>query len=118
MENKDTSRDGFESALDALKERSCEVDLASFEHGVWNEIAIRDESGGWLRFLSVDTLLTPAPVTVICSVAVVFGVLLGFSQADAYEKRAALDMEERYVESIHPVMMSASHSHPNSHTER
>ena len=111
MKKNDTPSDPFETALDALKERSDEVDLSTFEHGVWTEIAIRDESSWWLRWLPVDRFLTPAPVTAFCASAVVLGVFLGFSQADAYGKRAALDMEERYAESIHPVMMSETHTH-------
>ena len=113
MKRPDTPDDPFDKALQALKSRSDEVDLATFEHDVWSEIAIRDEAGSWLRWLPVERILSPAPLTALFVTAIALGVLFGFSQAAAYGKRAASDMEERYVESIHPVMMSATHTHPH-----
>ena len=113
MKRNDTPDDPFDAALQALKSRSDEVDLSNFEHDVWSEIAIRDEADSWLRWLPVERILTPAPLTALFAMAIALGVLFGFSQAAAYGKRAASDMEERYVETIHPVMMSATHTHPH-----
>ena len=103
----------FKSALEALKERSHEVDLSTFEHHVWSEIAIREEHGRWLqRLLRGRFLMAPAATAGFAVIAIVAGVSLGFSRADAYGTQASHDLEQRYVESIHPMMMSAAHTIP------
>ena len=112
---KNEPNDLFETALHSLKERSGEVDLSGFEHHVWSEIAIRDERGSWLQWLQGGRFLMPAPATAAVAIAAIgAGITLGFSQAESYGKQASLDLEQRYVESIHPVMMSASHVAPHS----
>ncbi|MCB1096671.1 MAG: hypothetical protein KDN22_13925 [Verrucomicrobiae bacterium] len=107
--------DLFETALNSLKERSGEVELSGFEHHVWSEIAIRDERGSLLQWLQGGRFLMPAPATAaVAIVAIGAGITLGFAQAESYGKQASLALEQRYVESIHPVMMSANHV--GSHT--
>jgi hypothetical protein len=94
----------FESALGSVKDADQDRDLAGFEHEVWSEIAIRQkESPAWFSL--------PAPALAACCViAVALGSLFGLTRAQAYEKETSLAVEQRYVESIHPVMMSADHS--------
>lgn len=102
----------FETALDALKNPPSGTDLSSFEHEVWSEIAIRDEDASplWSRWFNSGFSL-PAPALAACVVvAVGLGSVFGLSKAQAYGKEASLEVERRYVESIHPVMMSADHS--------
>ena len=93
----------FAAALDSLKAQ--DTDLSSFEHEVWSEIAIRQEqSTSWLEHI-------PAPALAACIVAAIaLGSLFGMTKAQAYEKKTSRAVEQRYVESIHPVLMSADHS--------
>lgn len=103
----------FEDALRSLKDRTGEIDLSGFEHRVWSEIAIRDERGlrRWFAWLEEGPIRLPLSAALGSAAAAVFlGVAAGVSQAGSYEKSASLAMERRYVESIHPVMMSANHA--------
>ena len=105
--------DPFETGLRSLRERANEVDLSQFEHGVWSEIALRDETvlrRCW-TWIKEGGSRVPVSAAVACGlVAIISGVVLGLSQSDAYSEQASLAMEQRYVESIHPVMMSARHT--------
>jgi len=106
-------KDLFQDALDSLKQREDEFDLSNFEHGVWSEIALRDESGlrRWLSWLQGTQIRLPIPVAATFGiVAIAAGGFLGVSQANAYGRESSLTLEQRYVESIHPVMMSAHHA--------
>ena len=100
----------FADARDALRSSGEPVDVSRFEHVVWTEIAIRNERGRlrWADWFSGRHFLVAAPAA--AAIAIVAGIYLGFSQAAAYGKEASLAMEQRYVESIHPVMMSANHT--------
>ena len=109
----DPSNDPFEAGLEALKERRDEVDLSSFEHTVWSEIALRDERGlrRWLSWFQAAQIRLPVPVAATFGiVAIATGSLLGISQADAYSRESSLALEQRYVESIHPVLMCTHHA--------
>ena len=109
----DPSNDPFEAGLEALKERRDEVDLSNFEHTVWSEIALRDERGlrRWLSWFQAAQIRLPVPVAATFGiVAIAAGSLLGISQADAYSRESSLALEQRYVESIHPVLMSTHHA--------
>ncbi len=109
----------FESALESLRETTEAGDVKGFEHEVWSEITHREEGRGWrswLAWLQSGGILMPAPAAAASVLVAVFaGASFGLSEANAYGKEAALALEQRYVESIHPVMMSASHaaSHPS-----
>lgn len=105
----------FETALKGLGERT-RADSSGLEQAVWAEIAIRGDSEGfrWLEWLRGKPALVAAPVAAL---AVAAGFYLGFSRAEAYGKEVSLAMEQKYVESIHPVMMSASHAEGHA-TER
>ena len=94
----------FDAALESLKGREGEVEVASFEHEVWSEVAIRDgAASAWFSL--------PAPALAACAVfAIALGSLFGLTKAQAYDEETSLAVERRYVESIHPVMMSADHS--------
>ena len=70
------------------------------------EIAIRDGASGTAWFSAVPT---PALVA-CCVVAMALGSLIGLSRAQAYDRESSLAVERRYVESIHPVMMSVDHT--------
>lgn len=113
MKTNDETEHLFEEALQSLRQRPNGVDLCGFEHRVWTEVAIREGQGGWLRclhWLQGGRFLMPAPATAaVAAGAVLAGISLGLAQAKAYGERASLDMEQRYVESIHPVMMSTTH---------
>ncbi len=103
--------DQFDTALSGLTDEAADLDLSGFEHGVWSEIAIRDgdtpSRSGW--FPSGFSL--PAPAMAACAVlAILLGSVFGLSRAQAYSKEASLEVEKRYIESIHPVMMSADHT--------
>ncbi len=51
--------------------------------------------------------LAAAPALAACVVgAIALGSLIGLSKAQAYDRETSLAVERRYVESIHPVMMS------------
>ena len=111
--DKNKNDDPLEVALRSLRDRSGEIDLSRFEHSVWSEIAIRDERGfrGWFAWLENGRMRLSLPAVLgSAAVAVLVGTVAGFSQAASYEKSASLAMELRYVETIHPVMMSANHS--------
>lgn len=107
---KENPDDLFETALRSLREREDEFDLTQFEQGVWSEIALRDESllrRCWV-WIKEGGSGVPLPAAFACGVvAIVSGVVLALSQSNAYGKQASLAMEQRYVESIHPVLMSA-----------
>ena len=94
----------FNAALDSLKEAGARLDLTGLEHEVWSEIAIRQtESPGWFSL--------PAPALAACCVfAIAVGSLFGLTRAQAYEEKTSLAVEQSYVESIHPVLMSADHT--------
>jgi hypothetical protein len=94
----------FSSALDSLKGADQDCSHEGFEHHVWSEIAIREkQQTAWLAI--------PAPALAACCVfGIVVGSLFGMNKAQAYEEETSLAVEQRYVESIHPVMMSADHS--------
>ena len=96
----------FESALNSLK--GAGQDLSDFEHGVWSEVAIREgATAAWLNRI-------PTPALAACCVfAVVLGSLFGLTRAQAYGEKTSLAVEQSYVESIHPVLMSADHSGHN-----
>ena len=96
----------FTSALSVVKDNREALDLGGFEHGVWSEIAIRDGASGTAWFSAVPT---PALVA-CCVVAMALGSLIGLSRAQAYDRESSLAVERRYVESIHPVMMSVDHT--------
>ena len=104
--------DPFEAGLESLKQRKSEVDLSEFEHRVWSEIALRDERGirrlwSWLQAAQIRF---PVPVAATFGiVAIAAGSLFGVSQANAYGRQSSLALEQRYVESIHPVLMSSHH---------
>ena len=104
--------DPIEAGLESLRERKIEADLADFEHRVWSEIALRDERGlrrfwSWLQAAQVRF---PVPVAATFGiVAIGAGSLMGISQAGAYGRQSSLALEQRYVESIHPVLMSSHH---------
>ena len=108
---KDQFDEQFDTALSALKDDATDLELSGFEHGVWSEIAIRDEEApSRSRWFSAGFSL-PAPAMAACAVlAILLGSVVGLSRAQAYEKEASLAVEKRYVESIHPVMMSADHT--------
>ncbi len=104
--------DPFEVGLESLRQRKSEVDLSEFEHRVWSEIALRDERGirrlwSWLQAAQIQF---PVPVAATFGiVAIAAGSLFGVSQANAYGRQSSLALEQRYVESIHPVLMSSHH---------
>ena len=105
-------RNRFDSALGALRCRPQEHDLTGFEHGVWSEIALQGQPGflGSLRSAWAARRLLPVPVSAaFATIAVLAGVSLGHVRAAAYDRQASLSLEQRYVESIHPVMRSAIH---------
>ena len=108
---KDQFDDQFDVALGGLKDEAADLELSGFEHGVWSEIAIRDgeapNRSGWFP----TGFSLPAPAMAACAVvAVLLGSFFGLSRAQAYSKEASLEVEKRYIESIHPVMMSADHT--------
>ena len=101
--------DQFNEALDSIRGGRGSLDSAGFEHAVWSEIAIRD--GGAQAAESGWFSSPPAPALAACVVgAIALGSLFGLSKAQAYDRESSLAVERRYVESIHPVMMSADHS--------
>jgi len=101
--------DQFEAALQSLQGQGAGQDLTGFEHEVWSEIAIRD--GGRTSAGTASSSSLPAPALAACVVgAIALGSLFGLSKAQAYDRESSLAVERRYVESIHPVMMSADHS--------
>lgn len=105
----DLSNDTLEDGIKALKERRDEFDLSNFEQRVWSEIALRDERGlrRWLsRFQAAQIRLQVPVAATLGVVAIAAGSFLGLSQADAYGRESSLALEQRYVESIHPVLMS------------
>ena len=96
------------AALDSLKSEPPH-DLDNFEHGVWSEIALRENStrSGWRRWFLSASPLFPMPVTAaFATIAIIAGVSLGMSKANAYGKAAAETMEQNYVSSIHPILKS------------
>jgi hypothetical protein len=106
--NDDTFTKNLNAALDTLKSEP-PLDLDNFEHGVWSEIALRENSvpSSWRRWFQSATPLFPMPVTAaFATIAIIAGVSLGMSKADAYGKAAAETMEQNYVSSIHPVLKS------------
>lgn len=105
---KATHDEQLSTALGSLKAADKGRDLTHFEHEVWSEIAIREkESGDWFGSIS-------APALAACGVAAIaLGSLFGMSKAQAYEKKTSLAIEQRYVETIHPVMMSTDHAGHN-----
>lgn len=110
--NSDPYDKQFDTALNEVKGGHPDVDQSSFEHEVWSEIAIRDgeaPAGRSAWFATGFSLSAPA-LAACCVVAVAVGSLFGLTKAQAYDKEASLAVERRYVESIHPVMMSADHS--------
>lgn len=112
--NDDDFQSRFDQARDALKRESAvdEESLRGFEHGVWSEIALRDEKAGlrWWRLLARAPLASAA----VAAVSIASGIILGLTQASAYGRETAREFEQRYLESIHPVMMSNS-THPHPH---
>ncbi len=108
----------YETALSSLKRRASQVDLAGFEQAVWSEIALREERG-WRRLLVWwREVRFPFPVGATCEIAAMAaGAFLGISQADVYDRESALALEQRYVESIHPVLRSAHHHHQDLGSE-
>ena len=44
--------------------------------------------------------------------AIVAGGFFGLSEANAYARESSMALEERYVQSIHSVMMSERHTEP------
>ena len=99
-------------ALDAVKDAPKDADLSRFEHEVWSEIAIRDkdEAPFWSRWFA-SGFSPPAPALVACCLfAIAAGSALGLTKAQAYHRESSLLDEQRYVESIHPVLMGASHT--------
>ncbi len=104
----------FDAALQSLQNRPPGVDLSHFEHEVWSEIAMRDEDAtadrtGWF---SAGFALPNTALAACCVFAIAIGSLFGITRSQAYDKAAKMADERRYVESIHPVMMSANHSAP------
>jgi hypothetical protein len=97
----------FTSALDSVNDGRAEPDLSRFEHAVWSEIAIRGAEAPRAAWFS--SVPTPA-LAACCVAAIALGSLIGLSKAQAYDRETSLSVERRYVESIHPVMMSADHS--------
>ena len=102
--------DQFTSALSAIKDKREALDLGGFEHGVWSEIAIRDGAGLGAGGTSWFSALPTSALVACCVVAMALGSLIGLSRAQAYNRESSLAVERRYVESIHPVMMSVDHS--------
>ncbi len=105
MHDPNTPPDLLATALQELRSKSETADLANFEHGVWSEIALRDQRS---RKFPFPRLPFPAAAA-FAVIAIVAGASTGLFQAGAYERQTALTLEQRYVESIHPVMMSATH---------
>lgn len=101
----------FTAALDEVRGGTSGLELGGFEHAVWSEVAIR--GGGGAR--STGGFSIPAPALAACGlVAIALGSLIGLTRAQAYSEQASLEVERRYVESIHPVLMSAEHvGHPH-----
>ena len=111
-------QDRFEAALQSLKQREDEVDLSNFEHGVWSEIALRDERGLrrlWAWFQEAQPRLSVPVAATFGIVAIAVGSILAFSQANAYSRESSMALEQRYVESIHPVLMCAHHTATSAH---
>ena len=100
----------FQQALRKLKDERCYGELVDFEHQVWSEIANRDLDNrvfGLANLLSLRTV--PIPVAISCAgLSILIGAWAAMVQASAYDKQTTQLFEQKYVESIHPVLMSAS----------
>ena len=102
----------LDKALQSLKERPATGRFSGFERAVWSEIAIRGtrEDGRRFRWFVGDPGSPRISIGIACGMlAIIAGAALGFLQAEAYGKEASLSLEQRYVESIHPVLMSSHH---------
>jgi len=112
----DDYQDKLGTALETLRERRADSEqLSSFEHEVWSEIAIRDEQQRWrwLAWLRDRSTALPIPAAACMLVAaIVAGGFFGLSEANAYARESSMALEERYVQSIHSVMMSERHTEP------
>ena len=108
----------FDSAIESMTQREPPGDLAGFEHGVWTEIALQNRSD-WRRI--ADLVLgrgfsIPIPIAACVAVlSIAAGAAFGMSQGDAYGRKTSLALEERYVQTIHPVMRSEIHGEHAPH---
>lgn len=107
----------LDGALKDLRDEDSEVATDGFEHKVWSEISIQSERK-WLDvfrwFSGRRSFGIPIPASAILTVfAVAMGSALAIFQSAAYGKQAELALEQQYVESIHPVLMSSNHTAPD-----
>ena len=109
----DDYKERLDSALKSMKQKLPPGDLKGFEHHVWTEIALHN-GGGWRRIADLIQgrgISMPIPIAACVAVlSIAAGAAFGMSQGNAYGRKASLELEERYVQTIHPVMRSESHA--------
>lgn len=102
--------DPFERALDHYRNTRPEVDLSGFERGVWSRIS----SPGEKRFLESGTSPIGLPRLLAGAfLGAAVGLFLAWFGANLYSERQHQQVEQRYVETIHPVWRS-SHLHDHA----
>lgn len=102
--------DPFERALEQYWNTRPDIDLSGFERGVWSRISSlwkkRFFEGG-AGSIGLPRLIGGA------FLGAAVGLLLAWLGANLYGERQRQQVEQRYVESIHPVWRS-SHQHDHA----
>lgn len=102
--------DPFERALEQYRNTRSDLDLTGFERGVWSRIS----SLGKIRFFESGTGPIGLPRLLAGAfLGAVVGLFLAWFGASLYSERQRQQVEQRYVELIHPVWRS-SHLHDHA----
>jgi hypothetical protein len=102
--------DPFEKALEQYRNSQPDLDLTGFERGVWSRISSLGKNRYFERgfgFIGIPRLLAGALA------GAVVGLFLAWLGASLYGEHQRQQVEQRYVESIHPIWRS-NHQHDHA----